>query len=469
MSTISHDENGFSHRQGSLTSLVDEEDQITSAGDVPIQRQNSDLSFGQRLSSSSFSNDYSKLPHHNENQSINIEKESQIASIDLEAVPDTSNEDNIMQSWKHLSNNISTDDEHYRNISQSDSMDEITVSFGFQHPDDTENKDQLKQNAAEEVDSTIDYETFVRSRQLYVDPNPELIRKPLLVSPLTYKQNIRIKFLKPPPVPQGPLIIREVRPPQPPPPPPLLIRQRPIPPVSQPPIILREKPPRVPEVTRTQVLTKTLPPAPPPPRSIVIERVPSLPPKPRDIIIERWIPYESMAQKRKVIIQRCKEPKLYPPPKNVIITYDNVQVKVVRQFERLGITPEDPQKYSARYGDSLLDAKDLLAQAKELGITEDLSPPLLTDHEIIKKLANNSLDQVKHEKRFSGNNTTDKAVHSDIDNNIYAPTYENLIDESLSSMSQNEWSEHPIGQENNTENVYAQLAQYGLKKESIPH
>ncbi|CAF4612293.1 unnamed protein product, partial [Rotaria magnacalcarata] len=42
-----------------------------------------------------------------------------------------------------------------------------------------------------------------------------------MIAPLVYKQNITIKFLKPPPVPLGPLVIREVRAPQPPPPPPL--------------------------------------------------------------------------------------------------------------------------------------------------------------------------------------------------------------------------------------------------------
>ena len=45
-----------------------------------------------------------------------------------------------------------------------------------------------------------------------------------MITPLIYKQNIMVKFLKPPPVPLGPLIIREVRPPQPPPPPPLVSR-----------------------------------------------------------------------------------------------------------------------------------------------------------------------------------------------------------------------------------------------------
>lgn len=58
---------------------------------------------------------------------------------------------------------------------------------------------------------------------------------------------------------------------------------------------------------------------PPPPRSVIVEKMPPLPPKPRDIIIERWIPYESL-QKRKIIVQRVEESKRYPHPKNIVIT-----------------------------------------------------------------------------------------------------------------------------------------------------
>ncbi len=53
---------------------------------------------------------------------------------------------------------------------------------------------------------------------------------------------------------------------------------------------------------------------------MIVEKLPPLPPKPRDIIIERWIPYQSTTQKRKVIVQRAEELKPYPPPRNVIIT-----------------------------------------------------------------------------------------------------------------------------------------------------
>jgi hypothetical protein len=54
------------------------------------------------------------------------------------------------------------------------------------------------------------------------------------------------------------------------------------------------------------------------------------------------------------------------------LRYDKVEAKVIRQFERYGIKPADPEYYSTLYGDSLLDTNMLLAKARELGITEDL-------------------------------------------------------------------------------------------------
>jgi len=52
--------------------------------------------------------------------------------------------------------------------------------------------------------------------------------------------------------------------------------------------------------------------------------------------------------------------------------YDKIEAKIIREFHRHGVTPENPAAYSARYGDSLLDTKDLLQRVEELGITEDL-------------------------------------------------------------------------------------------------
>jgi len=111
-----------------------------------------------------------------------------------------------------------------------------------------------------------------------------------------------------------------------------------------------------------------------PPRSVIIERLPPLPPKPRDIIIERWVPYGAM-QKRRTIVQRAAAAQQYAAPRNIIIQYEAVQVRVVRQFQRLGVQPENPQSYVARYGASLFDSATLVQHARAAGVVEDISPP----------------------------------------------------------------------------------------------
>jgi hypothetical protein len=180
-----------------------------------------------------------------------------------------------------------------------------------------------------------------------------------------------------------------VRPPQPPPPPPLRIKQQ-APPLPQPPpLILREKPPQPPPSVASQTVIRKLAALPVPPRSVIIERIPAAPPQPResipiylfdhfrlisfigDIIIERWIPYGAAA-KRKTVVQRAEAAKEYAKPRNIIIQYDPIQVRIVRQFQRLGVTQENPQLYIQRYGAQLLDAQTLLQQARAAGVVEDI-------------------------------------------------------------------------------------------------
>lgn len=83
------------------------------------------------------------------------------------------------------------------------------------------------------------------------------------------------------------------------------------------------------------------------------------------------MPYSSIT-KRKTIVQRADPPKPYPSPRNIIIQYEPPQVRVVRQFERLGVTPENPQAYIQRYGASLIDSETLLQQARAAGVIEDI-------------------------------------------------------------------------------------------------
>ncbi len=45
---------------------------------------------------------------------------------------------------------------------------------------------------------------------------------------------------------------------------------------------------------------------------------------------------------------------------------------MVRQFQRLGVTQENPQAYLTRYGASLLDSSTLVQQARAAGVVEDI-------------------------------------------------------------------------------------------------
>ena len=90
-----------------------------------------------------------------------------------------------------------------------------------------------------------------------------------------------------------------------------------------------------------------------------------------DIIIERWVPYGAQA-KRRVIVQRAAAAKAYAAPRNVIIQYEPVQVRIVRQFQRLGVVQANPQAYVQQYGAQLLEANTLLQQARSAGVVEDI-------------------------------------------------------------------------------------------------
>jgi hypothetical protein len=89
-----------------------------------------------------------------------------------------------------------------------------------------------------------------------------------------------------------------------------------------------------------------------------------------DIIIERWCPYEQ--PERQEIVHPAPPPIKYPPPTHTVIVYDPVQSNIVRKFENLEVTQENPDAYVARYGASLLDPATLVRQARNAGITEDI-------------------------------------------------------------------------------------------------
>ncbi|UJR09541.1 hypothetical protein I4U23_013778 [Adineta vaga] len=418
------------------------------------------------------SNGYSQMSTLDDSQAFNVGGEYQFSEPYTTTTSTANNNtqlDTEIQSWEHLLGEKIGLTNSYPNSPPTEGTGDQSVKMGFSPQGDSFNF--KRSSPTEKLNPETDYETLVRAKNLYYDPEPKVIRKSSTANPVVYNQNIMVRFLQPPPVPQGPLIIREVRAPQPPPPPPLVIRQHPPPPLSPPPIILREKPPSIPSMMTAKVITKTLPPIPPPPRSVIIENLPRLPPKPRDVIIERWIPYESI-YKRPVIVHRAKEAKPYPPPKNIIITYEPIQTCIVRQFQRLGVTPEDPTNYSKNYGDSLLDSDQLLAQIKELGINVDLSPPPLFNNSQ-QDLLNNT-DALYNK---STNNSPQKQLYGEV-NNInmnYAPTFENLIQGTKLTRRVAESNVQKIGNEqfkffpNNGEDLTSQFAHFGISPETIPY
>ena len=120
-----------------------------------------------------------------------------------------------------------------------------------------------------------------------------------------------------------------------------------------------------------KIVIRRLAALPVPPRSVIIERLPAGPPRPRDIVIERWVPYGA-AQKRRTIVQRAAAAQQYQAPRNVIVQYEAAQVRIVRQFQKLGVQAENPQAYVQRYGAQLIDSVTLVQRARAAGVTEDI-------------------------------------------------------------------------------------------------
>ncbi|KAL7676836.1 hypothetical protein ACOME3_003084 [Neoechinorhynchus agilis] len=131
--------------------------------------------------------------------------------------------------------------------------------------------DTRRNNSIENGSSLMVYP--LEKYKIQQDPCPIVIRKLLAKNGTHLRQNVIVRYFRPPKLPTpGPLIIREIRAPQIPPAPPLVIRQRPPnPPSNIQPLILRERPPLPPKVdTQAKIITKKLPPLPPPARQLIL-------------------------------------------------------------------------------------------------------------------------------------------------------------------------------------------------------
>jgi len=104
---------------------------------------------------------------------------------------------------------------------------------------------------------------------------------------------------------------------------------------------------------------------------VIIERMPPLPPKPQSIIVERWLPYKQ--QKRRVIYQKAPAVQPPAPQKNLIIQWEGTQARVVKEFRNLGIIKADPNTYVQQYGPQLRPTQGLPDFVKGLP-TPNLGP-----------------------------------------------------------------------------------------------
>jgi len=208
-------------------------------------------------------------------------------------------------------------------------------------------------------------EYAVDEKGLFIDPNPQIIRKPGPVSQVTYTQNIKLRCLQPPLLNPGPLTIVETRE-QPPAPPPYEIYQREPSPPQPPPIIWREMPPPKPPSALAKTVFHECPAFPVPPQSVVVHKLPALPQKPPDIIIERWLPYR--VQKREIIVIPAEQYQ----PRNIIYEYGSSQIRINREIRFLGIQSEDPQNYMENWGSQLIDSRILEDKARLAGVVGNI-------------------------------------------------------------------------------------------------
>jgi hypothetical protein len=185
------------------------------------------------------------------------------------------------------------------------------------------------------------------------DPNPKVIRKKP-EEKIHYKQEVEVKFLKPPRLPEpGPIIIRKEADIPSEPAPPVVIRKVPETVKTPEPIVIREKPPKKPELIPPKIITipgQKLPPK----RKLIVEVIPPNPVKPPKLIIEKWLPYERT--KRKVIFLRENEKLDGLDLKN---PYNKQEYTITQDYQFNGVRKVNTDEYEKKYGQTLKDQKEV--------------------------------------------------------------------------------------------------------------
>ena len=109
-----------------------------------------------------------------------------------------------------------------------------------------------------------------------------------LNQPIEYNQDISVRYLRPPTPVTGELIIRQEQESVSIPAPPVIIRKIGDRAATPPPIVIREVPPEVPSIDRKVITVTSGKVNEYPARRVITEIVPPLPPKPPQVIIEKW-------------------------------------------------------------------------------------------------------------------------------------------------------------------------------------
>ncbi|KAI3384150.1 hypothetical protein SNEBB_006129 [Seison nebaliae] len=304
------------------------------------------LSSSQQIESN---NDYNSAPQ-------NYEEFSSMNLFNNSTDMDDSNQMNLMdKTFLKNCNTLSLSSNNYNGFENN------THKNHSQSVDSLERYLKRHNNSTNILEANTQSQTLDRSRRLInYDPNPKIIKK-ICKQPIIYKQKIGIRYLQPStPPPPGPIIIREVIDAPTKEIPPIIIQQIPEKQRTPSPLILREMPPPPPVQVKPTVITKVIS-GPPQPqyRKVIIERLPPLPPKPPSIIIERWLPYPK--QKRQVIYQKApplnednskenffnnsfqnpttnlNKNNKKPNNHNIIIQWDAPNIQIERKVKYLGI------------------------------------------------------------------------------------------------------------------------------------
>lgn len=221
--------------------------------------------------------------------------------------------------------------------------------------------------------SDAETKTYLRRQGITYCENPTVIRRTISGQPVEYQQRVCLRYLRPPPPPRhGALTIEEVVT-DGPAGPPLVIHEQAAAVEAQAPLILREQPPRAPSALPAETKTVYLP-SEATQRSVIIEKYPTIQDKSRDVIIEKWLPYEPQPE-REVIVKRVDKRQYATRPTCTEIHYENTEARYSRKFVVIDVFNGDPDDYVSRHHNSLLDARDLIQEARRAGVTEDITSP----------------------------------------------------------------------------------------------